>query len=758
MKKLPPAPHTWPQDGPPPRGGPLALATLAAEDGGLTETLARLWRRKWIVVATTIIAVSAVGMVTLNMTPRYSAEAKLRIGLPESRLTEASSGLNSSAIDAAMVQSEQYVLTSREIASRVVDRLALEQVPEFNPYLREPTFLEEYHPKRLLKLFMPEPPEAEASTIGADAPAGDSAETPVDREKRATINALLGSLTVEPLGRSHVLSIGVQSMKPNLAARIANTLGDVYLEEKALQRSEAIGSANTWLTRHLKDLRADLEQSERAVEEYRRKHALYISRSDTITSQQMAGLNTEVIAAQARLAEARTRLNQARETMNSKDPGAAMPEVIAAPLIQALKQQQSAVERRAAEMSTRYGKKHPQMQNVQAEMEDIRRKIRGEIQNIIAGLRSEAATAGARYQALKSNLDETKQAMGETNAESIRLRALEREADANRAMFQEFLGRVKETRAQRDMELVQARIISRAAVPGSPSFPPVNMLVALAIVGGILGGVLLALLIEQMDNTFRTDDDVEMQTSLPTLAVVPKVRRRHLKDDYVIRQPTSDFSESIRKLAMSLRLDENPESSKVVMLSSSVANEGKSGICLGLAKLSAATGANVIVLDCDWRRPQLHAMVGRRNRLGIGELLTGNTRPEDVVFRDSSGAHVIFAGNLRARHAHLICSDRMRYLLQSLSKHYDLVLIDTPPVLVGAEVLHLARLVDKAVYVVRWGQTRCEVALKGLRQLAAMDAPLVGTVLSQVDTARYHRYVSYPSAYGYRASALSRSG
>jgi Mrp family chromosome partitioning ATPase len=142
--------------------------------------------------------------------------------------------------------------------------------------------------------------------------------------------------------------------------------------------------------------------------------------------------------------------------------------------------------------------------------------------------------------------------------------------------------------------------------------------------------------------------------------------------------------------------------------------------------------------------------------MGLGDLLTGQGLPDDVVYRDSSGAHLIFAGKIKPRQTHLLFSDRMRYLLESLQKHYDLVLIDTPPVLVGAEILHLSRLVDKAIYVVRWGHTPRHLALKALRQLAAAGAPVAGTVLSQVDTKSYRRYARSGQDYGYRPAAAQK--
>lgn len=723
------------------------------EIAGFGDMMSKLWRRKWLIAGITALIVALGVSFTLILTPRYSAEATLRVGLTSSPLTDLATSADRDGANSAMVQSEQYVLESRELAARVAKRLALDKTPEFNAALREKTFFDRYSPRKLIAALKPDKkpvrtPSMETDTLATGGLSGRN------RQQERVVSALLGKIEIELLGRSRILMIKAQSEDSRLAAQIANTLGEVYLEEKVVQRAESATAANAWLSGHIKKLRADLEASERAVESYRREHSLYSSRSDTIAAQQLAALNTQVIGAQAKLAEAETRLKQARSTLNAADNGRALPEVLGSSFIQALKQQQSTIERRLAELLTNYGAKHPKILNINAEKRDIERKIRSEIANVVAGLRNEAAAAKARYEALKINLGKTKQEMGETKSESIRLNELEREAQANRAMFQQFLLRAKETDVQRDMEAVNSRIVSQAAIPGAPSFPPSNSIVLISIIGGLLIGILIAFLLEELDNTYRVDDDIERRTSLPTLAVIPRLSRRRLMNQYVLRRPTSEFSEAIRKLEMSLRLDENEGKGKVIMMASSVPNEGKSAICMSLAKLAAASGANVIIIDCDWRRPQLHAMVNEKNRTGIGELLAGKTHPEDVVYRDSSGAHIIFAGQFHAEHAQLICSRRMESLLESLAVHYDLVLIDTPPVLVASEVMHLSRLVDMAVYVVRWGHTHRDIVLKGLRNLEKMGSPIAGTVLSRVNTGRYRKYSRHPRSYGYRAPAL----
>lgn len=725
----------------------------APPPGDFAETLRKLWRRKGVIVVSLIIALALAAVAAALLPPRYTATAQVRIGLPEARIANIESVVTGSSVDTAAVQTETYMLRSRELIGRLVDRLALEKLPEFNAALRTTTFWDQLDPRRLFRIAVRAISSNDVSPPSPDTSAVQTENT----ERERVIDRVLSNISATPLERSHVVAVSAVSEDSRLAAQIANTLSQTYIEQQLINKIAVTDRADEWLGAHIRRLREQVETDERAVEEYRRKHGLYRSRADTVTTQQLAEMNTQLVLAQATKAEADARLRQATTQARTAESGDTVPEVLNSPLIQALKQQQATVERRVAELAAHYGQKHPQMRNAQAELNDIRRKIRVEVGKVIEGLRNTAETANARYGALRDNLERMKVITGQDNEHTIALRALERESEASGALFQQFLQRSKETNVQRDLHQADARIVSNAAIPATPSFPPVNMLLVVAVVGGIIVGVLLVLILEQLDETFHTDDEVEAYTNLPALAVVPKISRWQLGRDLVLDRPTAPYSEAMRKLNTVLRLSDSDESSKVIMVASAAANEGKSGICLSLARMAAASGSNVIVIDCDWRRPQLHNILRRPNKLGLGDLLAGRGLPDDVVYRDNSGAHLIFAGKLRPRHSHLLYSDRMRYLLQSLTRHYDLVLIDTPPVLVGAEILHLSRLVDKAIYVVRWGHTPRDIALKGLRQLSSIGAPVIGTVLSQVDTRRYRRYARGTQDYGYRSYGARRT-
>ena len=731
---------------PPMDAAPWMLAPPPGSD--FADTVRKLLRRKGLIAGCLFGGVVLCVALGALLPQRYSATTQVLIGVPAANLGDIRAVVPDTAVDVAEVQSQGYILQSRDLAGRVADQLALDKYPEFNPELRAETLWQRIDPRRLFHDVVRMLSPKKAGSVPVPAANG---EPVVNREREGVISTLLDHLDVAPLDRSHVIGITVDSENPELATRIANAYGKAYIDDQRVKKVAMTDRADKWLQDHIRRLRDQVEKDDRAVEEYRRAHGLYETQKDTLTDQQLAELNTQLILAQATKAEADARLRQATSKARSAEFADTVPDVLNSPLIQALKQQLTVAEAHVAELSTHYGAKYPDMVNAKAQVNDIRRKIRGEVSKIIAGLRNSAATADARYEALRKNLDAMKKTAGTDNEYTIKLRALQREAEASRTLFEQFLQSAKETNVQRDFQQADAQIVSRAAVPTSPSFPPLNLLLAVGIVGGLLAGVLAALLAEQFDSTFRTEDEVEASTGLRTLAVVPRVSRRQFSGDQVVRKPTSPYAEAMRRLDLSLRLTDPDAPSKVVMVASGAPNEGKSGICLSLARMAAASGSNVIVIDCDWRRPQLHSLLRRPNKLGLGELLTGRVLPDDVVYRDASGAHLIFAGRLRPRHTHLLFSDRMRYLLTSLTRHYDLVLIDTPPVTVGAEILHLSQLVDKAIYVVRWGHTPRDLALKGLRQLATIGAPIVGVVLSRVDTRRYRRYARTAYDYMHRA-------
>lgn len=255
-------------------------------------------------------------------------------------------------------------------------------------------------------------------------------------------------------------------------------------------------------------------------------------------------------------------------------------------------------------------------------------------------------------------------------------------------------------------------------------------------------GAAIALLREGGDHTFRRAEQIEAATGLPVMAVVPQVSGRTPPAMQVLRQPTSAYSEALRRLHIGVELSEAAASPKILLFSSATPSEGKSVMVASLGRLLASNGKRVLLIDCDWRSPRLHQIFRCGNRDGLASLLIDrDVQLDQAIHHDAlSGVDVMPAGSWSPRFAHLLSSDHMRRLLEALEPHYEFIILDTPPALVTADVLALSRLVEKVVFVVRWGHTRQEAVLEALKQIVDAQGDVAGVVMSRVLSKQYRQY------------------
>ncbi|HUD53101.1 polysaccharide biosynthesis tyrosine autokinase [Parvibaculum sp.] len=706
-----------------------------ASESDAMAMLRKLWRGKIFIIGTvgTLLIVSFVA--TSLMTPLFMATSEVLIGVPGSNVAGAQSSVDKLVVDRDTVESQGHVIASRATAERVVERLALDHDPEFNPALRPESLLAGI--KGLFKF---------SSETSSDETASDEKK---EQARQRVISTVLNAVSVDAADRSHVLEVSATSQSPAKAMRIANAFADLYIEQQLIFKAQTTQKANEWLSAQIQTLRAQVDNDERAVEDYRRANNLYEANNATVTTQQMSELSTQLVTAEAAKAEADAQLGQATAMLKAgKDPKS-IPQVLASPIIQALEEKRTDVEQQAAQLSSIYGPKHPQIQNIKAQIADINAKERAQVAQIVASLKNEQTAAQARYNALKASLDRTQGAVGQTNEQSIKLRELEREAQASSTLFQNFLEGYKQTAAQQDFQQPDAWVISHASMPNKAAFPPTAAIFVGAGLAGLIGGALLALFADSLDRSFRTSEDVERRTGLPTLAMIPTFRASAAAE-HVIRDPASPFSEAVRKLHTKLVLTHPGESPSVIMMTSSIPDEGKSLISISMARLLAYSGRRVIVVDGDLRRPSLHSLLGQPSQPGLVELLNGEATPDEAVYRDpTSGLHAIFAGRVPHGTGYVPDFERLRALLSSLSRHYELVILDTPPVLVGSEAMQYARIVDATVFVARWRHTSQDVAADAIKQVRMSGGHISGVALAQVDPKLYKRYASVDLHYTY---------
>lgn len=700
-----------------------------------------LLRRKWIIINTTLFCSVLALLILFQLTPRYTASAMMALETRQNQVVDVQAVMSGIGTDVAAIKTEIDVLSSRRLLGKTVDAMALIKDPEFNGALNtEKGLLSYLNPLTWL-------PDSWVRTIVGD-PKVVSAEVQAAYERSRVIDAVAARLTVSNPARSYSISLAFESTDPRKAARIANSLADLYLTDQLEAKFEATQRANDWLNERIFDLRENVRSSEVAAQSFREENQLIQSgTAGLVSDQQLTQLNTRLIDARTDLARTEARYSQLSDIA---DPAVAdyegLAEVLDSALIQRLREQQSEVLRNRAELATRYGPKHPRMINVEAELVDIEGNIRLEIRKVVNGIQSEVDVAKARVSALEASLQQLKTENVAVNRAQVQLRELEREAEANRILLETFLARFKETTNQQDIQQADARIISRAEAPLDASFPKKRLILVLVVfaAGGL--GVGLAFLLETLDNGYRTLEQIRSDLALRGVGIIPMLASNKLQgtsvEDYLLEKPSSSFAEAHRNVHAAL-LYSGPRQNtpQAIMVTSSVPGEGKSTFSLCYARLMAKSGLKVLLLEADLRRPVVHArlnITGEQTNLVSVLEQTGPTSQQ--LFRDEASNLHILGGKGHPDPQKLFSSEKFSGLISWARDNYDLIVLDTPPVMAVSDSIVLSHLVDAVLYVVQWETTPKKSVESGISQLREAGATIAGTVITQVNIKRHQSY------------------
>lgn len=710
---------------------------MPTEEIDLSEWGRLLWRRKWVILGTVVALTLLALLIILELTPRYTAGTLVMIDARKEQVVDVEAVLTGLSADQSTIESEIEVIRSRGLAAKVVEELQLDRNPEFNVNLRAPSML-----GSLLAL----PGRLAAGWLTSENDQSPQALADMKRriasERERIVDAFLKNLTVEPRGRSHVLALNFESEQPRIAALVANTLADFYIVAQLEAKFSATQRATQWLNDRVEDLRGKVVATEQAVEEFRQESGLIRGTDATLATQEISELNSRLLVERTRQTEAEARLRQIEQLIGSGGAVETASDVLQSPLIQSLREQEALVERKAAELSVKFGESHIRRVSVRAELGDLREKIKKEVGRIIQGYRNEVVVAKARVNSLIQALFNLKQNVGTLDTAEIRLRALEREATANRTIYEKYLARAKETSHQEEIQQPDAVIISLAAVPEQASFPRKGLILGLTLFGSLVLGIVLSFILEKLDHGFRSVDQIERLTGLTPLGLVPQLPKSAANPaNHNLDKPASAYAEAIRTLYTRLLLLEAEQVPKVMMVSSSVLGESKTTTAVSLANLQASVGKRVIVVDCDIRRPAAHRAFDANPGPGLVEYLSGTVSLEDAIQRHArSDAQIMPAGSPAPNPPELLGSAAMKDLMKELAKRYDLVILDSAPVAAVSDAQILARQVDKVLFLVNWAKTRRETVMRSLRQLIDAGGDVAGVLLTQVDVRKHAQY------------------
>jgi len=722
----------------------------------LRQVLRTLWRRKLILVGTAAVLTMLAFLWVMQATPLYVAEAQIVVEQQRDRTLDFQEVLQSGPFDYTTTMTEASVIMSRRTAEKVVDELDLVSHPFFNSEAEPDSrgLFDEIDVRGSLKGFVrdlvPEWLREElrrvqhAQETAAEVELSEAEEAAELREW--VIDAFHAGSDVLTNQRSRVLRIQYVAEDPAFAALAANALAEVYINETVLRKFEANARATDWLNQQVAELRQRLEASRAALQEHRRLIGLIdVEGQNNLLKEQLAQLNIDLVRARAARAEAEARNRQVEKLLESPEGVESAAAVLESQLIQRLREQEAAVIRELAELRTQLRSQHPRLVLKQNELADLRTKIKREVGKLAGSFGNELEIARVRERSTNAEVERLRRQIEQQNEDLLELRALQSEVEANEKIYDAILTRFKQTDVQTDvLQQADARIISPAVAPDTPSYPRKSLIMVAAFFASLGLGVVLVFVAEHLEVGFRTMEEVEEHTGLPGLGVVPELGRRDLHGraphDLIVEEPNSRFSEAVRSIRTTLRISAATPP-KVLLVTSSLPNEGKSTLAAALARSAARGGQRVIALDTDIRAPSLHRAFNTANLQGLSEYLAGEVEPEEVIDVDvASGVHFITAGHYAPRISDLLGEKRMAELIEQLREVYDLVVVDAAPVLAVADALVLQRLVDRSVYVVRWGATPRESTEVGVRALLDAGAKVAGFVLSQANMKRYSAY------------------
>lgn len=728
----------------------LSRFGFTGDDGAeldLQHLLRTLWRRKMVIMGSVFLIVTMTILVVFQLTPQYTSTAKVMIDTRQNQVVDVEAILSGVTVDMATILSEVEILRSRSLVGRVVNSLGLTDDPEFNAELRpRGVFATVLHPSNWL-------PEEWTSVIFPNSTGNLTPDELEEQKKAKVVDAVISNLSINAVRRSYVMAISFKSEDPRKAALITNTLADHYIVDQLEAKFEATRRATSWLNDRIADIRDKVRASEKAVEAYRGEQGLIEGKDTSVIAQQLSEINTQLILAQGHKAEAEARLRQAEKLVKSVNGVESAVSVLASPLIHRLKEQEAEVLRETSDLSSKYGERHPKMINKRSEVRDLKQKIKFEVANIIKGLKNEVSVAHARYNSLQASLKTIEVKTAAYGRKQVRLRELQREASANQLLFKSFLSRFKETSGQEEIQRADARIISRAEAPVYPTFPKKGLIIALALVGSAFMGVVLVFVLERLDNGFRTGEQIEALTQIPSIGMVPIVTKEATEsqiDRYVRVNPSSAVSESIRSIRTSLMLSDVKSPPKIIAITSSVSGEGKTMLALNLARVAASSGQRVIFVDCDLRRPRGHKSLGISNEDSIIELLQGKKAFGDVCkVEKESGMKVIPGKAFHGNPLDVLGSHLMKDFFDGMRKVFDLIVIDAPPALAVSDIKVIGQYADQVIYNVKWDSTPRQVVLAGLREVMDANINLAGVVLTFVNLKKHARYGYGDTAYYY---------
>lgn len=693
------------------------------------EYLRIILRRKWV-IAGVLLAFLLIGLlVTLLMTPKFTAMTQIEIARESSRIVNLQGvEQEASEADQEFYQTQYGLLRSHSLAERVARRLNLVDDPAF------------------FEMFGEDPTEEPDQRIinGRFAPAGR------DYRTRLAGEVLLDNLSIDPTRLSRLVAISVTTPNPELSARIANSWADNFIESSLERRYDATSYARNFLENRLDQLRQRLEDSERALVTYASRERIIDLPSGTqengrmgarsIVADDLASLNAELARATADRVQAAARFNQLRGRAGEA------PQALNNTAISTMRARRAELAAEYEKMITQFEPAYPPALALQSQIQDLDRSIVREEGRVSGALGSEYRSAVEREQRLLSRVGDLENSLLDLRRRSIQYNIYQREVDSTRVLYEGLLQRYKEIGITGGVGVNNISVVDHAATPDRRSSPNLLLNVLLSLILGSVVGIALALLLEHIDESITDPADVKQRVGTPLLGTVPETKGLAPIDELGDRK--SELFDAYLAVQTNLSLATDHGLPRTLSVTSTRPAEGKSTTALALATTLARSGRRVVLVDGDMRSPSVHKLLGREHDIGLSTYLAGDNNVDQMLVEcEPLGFTAMTAGPLPPNAAELLTSDRLSTLLGKLLERFDHVVIDSPPVMGLADAPLIGNRVESVVFVVEASGVRARMVRRALERLRTGGANVLGTVLTKFATNR--ATYGYDYAYGY---------
>ncbi len=692
------------------------------------EYLRVLRRHLWPIVGLTLLFAALGALNSAMKVPIYWGSATMQIEREAAKYVAVQEIYGQNNLNYEYYQTQYEVLKTRPLAERVVDKVGVD---------------------KLMALFVK---QGRISMPWRNAPV-----LPTDPKVRRemAIGLVHSAVRVDPVRNSQLVRVGYEVADPAMAAELANQLVDSYIENNLESRLQMVSKASNWLAEKSSGLKTKVDESQSRLSDYLARERVSVAGLDTMSEQNVQMLIPRVAEARADRLSRESMYQQVQAARKSGRYEEVLS-LAANEQVSGLRTTLTSAQQNVTDLSSKYGPQHPAMQAAKSELEVARKNFNTALAAAAENIVREYETARSLEQQLQAQLTSAQMSVQSGNRKSLEVQKLQRDIEANLQIYEKFLNQQKETGQLVDFQTSNARLIESASINYAPISPDLNRGIIIAALLGLALAMALAFLLEHLDNTIKTIDDVERHLALPVLGMLPQLKEAVAEPArYFLDNPRTHFSEAVRTVRTGVLLSTLSKAHRRILVTSSVPSEGKTTLSLNLAQAMSQVH-KVLLIDADLRRPSVAKALHDKKPIGLSQFIAGEAKISECVTQiEGSNTYVMSAGTTPPNPLELLSSAKFVEALDNLGKAFDFIILDCAPLIVS-DGLVLSRLVDGVIYVVRGDHTPYQAAQGGVRRLQRSGAHILGVVLNRVGErshgygyGRYSYYAEGYNSYGY---------